>query len=82
MEKAQKCLSAVKVAKSNISFFERIYEVGKDEIAICTKERLDGGHGNVNPIYISGEGLEVVKNAYIKHWQDYADRNQAEFEAL
>lgn len=82
LERAKRCISCIESAEKNIQSFERICEVGKGEIVICTKERMDGGHGNVQPIYISGDMLEAVKIAYVEHWQKFADKHQNELDKL
>lgn len=82
LERAKCCISCIESAENNIKNFERICEAGKKQIVICTKEKLEGGHGNVSPIYISGDMLEVIKSAYISHWELWAAERQKEFSSL
>lgn len=82
LERAKCCIACIESAEKNIQSFERICEAGKGEIVICTKERLDGGHGNVQPMYITGEILQAFKTAYTEHWQAFADKHQNELDKL
>lgn len=81
-EKAKSIIACIDSAKKNIESFERICEAGKGEIVICTKERLDGGHHNVTPIYISGSNLETIKEAYIGIWETFAEDHEKELSDL
>lgn len=82
LERAKVLISCIESAEHNIRSLERICDAGKGEIVICTKERLNGGHGNVNPIYITGEKLEIIKNAYINYWKQWEEEQQKEFDSL
>lgn len=82
LEKAKRIVANIESAKRRIESFERAYKAGEGKLVICTGEKLTGGHSNIDSIYLSDDMLEVVKNAYINHFESLIEKQRKEFESL